>query len=86
MIHETLREPALTALHNLLVHARLLAYQEAEQRVIASLLDEMDYLFSLMQEPDDQTELFVEVLAEMAERWKCRRAYDQFAQHLQAVS
>lgn len=85
MIDPNLREPAIRALHDLLIDARNFAYEGAKDKKIATLLDYMDYLFHLLEEPEDRTDLFVGVLNEVAERLDCRRAYNRFAQHLEPV-
>ena len=86
MIEAQIRESAVEALHDLVLHARWLAYDQTEPRVLASLLDDIDHLFNLMSEPGDTTAEFLDVLAGVSDDWKCQRAFDRVAEHLEPVS
>jgi hypothetical protein len=70
---------ALGALNAVFVAFRSLAYDKADQQLLAELLDMAEYLPQLLADERDRTTQFREVLIEMTERCEYfRRAVDRF--------
>jgi hypothetical protein len=82
MIDPTLQQPALRAIHFLTTSARFLAYDNEPNQRIAKILDDTEYLLTMLFVDEDRTDAFIETLARAAEEHQCRHAYDLFAPHL----
>lgn len=65
MVVANKNKQALTAIHDLLIEARILAYQNIEGKDLAELLDGIEYLPALLLEENDNTELFETYLNEL---------------------
>lgn len=59
----------LKALHRVLIKARFRAYQGDEVDVLASLLDDAEYLADCLATDENRTEVFVEHLRGMGEKF-----------------
>ena len=59
----------LKALHRVLIKARFRAYQGESSQVLASLLDDAEYLIDSLLSEEDRTEEFVGYLRGMGERF-----------------
>jgi hypothetical protein len=70
MIREENRKGALTALHDMLVCLRTMAYEKASHEEMARILDAMEELPTLFEQRDDMTDYFRGVLADVAQRHK----------------
>ena len=68
MIRDANRDGALTALHNMLVCLRTMAYEKAPYEELASILDSLEELPTLFGQQEDLTDYFRTVIAELAER------------------
>lgn len=65
MIKEEKLSKSLSALQDLIIRARNLAYQNHPSKKLAELLDGIEYLPALIIEEEDQTELFEHFLEEL---------------------
>jgi len=64
-LSSTQNSDALHVLHRILLQARLLAGTGSEARKIVSIMDDAEYLVSLMMQPDNRDERFRQCLADM---------------------
>jgi hypothetical protein len=69
---------ALNALQAVLIHARMMAYENAEHKNIAAILDDAHYLPYLIGCGDDKTLELRDYLKEMAEKYHDARFIDKF--------
>jgi hypothetical protein len=70
---------ALKAIHELIIQARFMAYNDQDHRVIAELLDYTELLPCLILEQSDRTKEFREVLAQIADTFPiCGAALQRF--------
>jgi hypothetical protein len=69
MIRSEKERQALQAINAVLVLARTMAYQEADHKDLAHVLDIAEYLPMLMLDEGDRTEQFREALVDLATRF-----------------
>ena len=70
---------ALTALQQVIVRARFLAQKAEQHDLIASLLDEAEYLPQLIAATEDRTESFASALQSISENYPyCRHIFTEF--------
>ena len=70
---------ALTALQQVIVRARFLAQKAEPHDLIASLLDEVEYLPQLIAATEDRTESFASALQSISENYPyCRHIFTEF--------
>ena len=67
MIREENRKGALTALHDVLVCLRMMAYEKAPHEDLAKILDAMEELPTLFEQREDLTDYYRSVLSELAQ-------------------
>ena len=71
---------ALTALQQIIIRARFLAYKEEEHSKIAELLDGAEYLPQLILAKEDCTESYAAALKEISEAHPyCRSIFLEFS-------
>jgi hypothetical protein len=80
MIHQDKYEPALRALNSILTRARWMA-EESSNRRLADLLDIAEILPMYVALPEDATEEFRTLVADISERFEeCSHIIDEFDQ------
>lgn len=74
----------LCALNAVLIHARALS-QEGTAKQIYGLLDSAEYLPRLIAAPEDETETFRAMIADIADRYGCAYALQRFDEAMPSV-
>lgn len=76
-------DAAVRAIHDLNVVARAWSHEGRDARDVTAVLDEIDYLTTLMLEPvsSDGTEAFVQTVQESAARCGEVHIWDRFTEH-----
>jgi len=70
---------AIRAIQDIIIQARLMAYQQESFEKLAVLLDHAEYLPGLMLEEDDRTQNFADYLAQIGRQFpKCQYAVERF--------
>jgi hypothetical protein len=77
MISEEKRTNAIKAIQSVVIKARLLAYEGADHKKIASILDSTEYLVGMLYDARDMTATFRAVV-DFATRHGCGIALTQF--------
>lgn len=78
MIETNRLQSCIKALQAIVIQARLLAYKGDSHQTIAGILDDADYLFNLLQEKDDNTLKFRDILVIISERYDCAFVLERF--------
>ncbi|QTD52913.1 hypothetical protein [Sulfidibacter corallicola] len=78
MICKEKHQSAIRAIHRLLIKARSKAYQKDHHDSIAKLLDDIEYLPSLMLAPSDESERFQSYLKNISETHNCPGIFEEF--------
>lgn len=69
---------ALYALQGVLIHARTMAYEKADYKALATLLDYAEELPRLIATHENMTERFKSSLSEIATRYECHYILHRF--------
>ena len=78
MVNPKKLKNALNALQAVLIHARMMAYEGAEHKRIAAILDDAEYLPFLIGCKEDKTSELRDYLKMMAEEFHDARFIDKF--------
>lgn len=70
MIRDENKDGALTALHDMLVRLRTMAYEKAPHEDLANILDALEELPTLFGQKEDLTDYFRMVVAGLAQRYR----------------
>lgn len=71
MIQKDKVKKSLKLIHNLILKARIMAYQKEEHSVIASFLDDVEYLQALLLSENDCTNIFYKHSISIGEEYEC---------------
>jgi hypothetical protein len=82
MIREDLYPAAQKAIQFLVIQGRAMAYENAPQKRIASLLDDVEYLIGMLYEPSECTTDFQRYLDGTTSRFGARHYYQEFVAQL----
>ena len=69
---------AIKALQSVIVRGRAMAYEKANHRSIADLLDRAEYLAAMLYNPNDMKDSFLSNLVELASLHGCSIALSVF--------
>jgi len=79
MIIEEKEKKALQSIHDLVIRARLLAYEGMVNQEIATFLDYLEHLPALMLEKDDRTGNFEAYLEEICKLYNCENIFRRYS-------
>jgi hypothetical protein len=80
MIQKEKLNNALYALQALMVHARSMAHEKVDHKLLAELLDDVEELPQLIAVPEDKTDDFKIALIDLSEQYNCPYILQQFEQ------
>ncbi|WP_069471337.1 hypothetical protein [Candidatus Marithrix sp. Canyon 246] len=80
MIKKEKLNNALYALQALMVHARSMAHEKVDHKLLAELLDDVEELPRLIAVAEDKTDDFKSALTDLSEQYSCPYILQQFEQ------